>query len=1004
MNILELVAGISLDSSGMDDDLENLATRAVAKGKLIADAIGTVASKGFGLLKNAISSSVETGKSFDTAVSQIAATTGQTVDQIQDLKAAAQEMGATTKFTATEAAEGINILAMAGMSASDILNEDADGATLLSTTLSLASAGAMSMESSATYLTASLKGFNTEGKSAAYYADLMAKGATLANTDVSGLGEALSGVAATASAYGQASDSVTLSLLKLAEANITGSNASTALKAAMKDLYTPTDVAANALKELGVSAYNADGSARDFNDVVDNLSGALGSMSAQQKNAYLNTIFGIQGLDAYNKMAGVSTEKTNSFKEALASASGSAAEQAATQLDNLEGSMTLLDSAMDGLKLSFYSMFSGKLKAGIDLISESVTILTEGLSSGGLLGIIKSLGGVADNAIQKLLKSLSSVTKLPLVSWFKQLKKTGSAAFSGVGDAVKTLFSAFDPLIQAVKDFLGITEDSSSAMEKAQGKMSAAKAVVDGLKQAITIAGQVFTGFISGPVTMMAQAFAGEMLVSFKLFETAFNTLVSFISSLPIMDWIEKIQSSFSGALESISTAFSPLLDAILNFSNYLVGLVTGFSDAGAQSGAFGIALSALNLIVDGIASAIQIAGDIISGVLSFLTQAINQIVIDAQTDGTLINDIITGIQAVVSTAFTIISDIWNNTLLPVFSGIYSWLSENLQPAFSEVFAFAQDIITTVFTVIQGYWNDILAPVFSAILTALQDNIGPLFETTFTKAQELVSTAFQNIQDTWENHLKPCWEAIKTFADETLLPCFSAIGSFLEDNLQPVFDSVFTFISESVIAAFDAVKWEYDNILKPLFDGMLDFIQSIFSGKWSEAWNGIIETFKTVFGNIIEAAKTPINAVIDLINNAIGFIESALNAIVGAMNKISVTVPNWVPGIGGKNFGINIPSVGFGRVSRLEEGGILRKGQKGYLEGAGDEAVVPLEKSEGWLAALAEKINGNGKSSQPITININGYDKDKEALADEIADELSRRMANDYNRKKRVFA
>lgn len=1004
MNILELVAGISLDSSGMDEDLESLATRAVAKGKLIADAIGTVASKGFGLLENAISSSIETGKSFDTAVSQIAATTGLTVDQIQDLKAAAQEMGATTKFTATEAAEGINILAMAGMSASDILEEDASGATLLSTTLSLASAGAMSMESSATYLTASLKGFSNEGKSAAYYADLMAKGATLANTDVSGLGEALSGVSANAAAYGQTSESVTLSLLKLAEANVVGSNASTALKAAMQNLYTPTDAAANALKELGVSAYNADGSARDFNDVVTNLSGALSGMSAQQKNAYLNTIFGIQGLDAYNKIAGVSAEKTNEFKEALANASGSAAQQAQTQLDNLEGSMTLLDSATDGLKLAFYSLFSGTLKEGVDLASESVTILTDGLSSGGLLGMVKSVGKVADNAFSKWLSKLSGITKLPLVPWFNQLKKTGSSAFSGVGDAVKTLFSAFAPLIQAVKDFLGITEDSSSAMEKTQGKMSAAKTVVDGLKQAITIAGQVFTGFISGPVTLMAQAFAGKMLVSFKLFETAFNTLVSFISSRPIMDWIEKIQSSFSGALESISTAFSPLLDAVLNFSNYLVGLVTGFSDAGEQSGAFGIALSALNIIVDGIASAIQIAGDIISGVLSFLTQAINQIVIDAQTDGTLINDIITGIQAVVSTAFTIISDIWNNTLLPVFSGIYSWLSENLQPAFSEVFTFAQDVVTTAFTVIQGIWNGILAPVFSAILTALQDNIGPLFETTFTKAQELVSTAFQGIQDTWENHLKPCWEAIKTFADETLLPCFSAIGSFLEDNLQPIFDSVFTFISDSVVAAFDTVKWEYDNILKPLFDGMLDFIENVFSGKWGEAWDGIVSTFKTVFSNIIDHAKTPINSVIGLINDAIGFIEVGLNAIVGAMNKISVTVPDWVPGLGGSHFGIDIAPVSFGRINKLEEGGILRKGQKGYLEGAGDEAVVPLEKSEGWLAALAEKINGNGKSSQPITININGYDKDKEELADEIADELSKRMANDYDRQRRVFA
>lgn len=996
MNILDLVAGISLDSSEMDEGLESLATRAVAKGKLIADAIGTVASKGFDLLKGAITSSVDTGMSFDTAVSQIAATTGKTVDQIQDLKAAAEEMGATTKFTATEAAEGINILAMAGMSASDILNEDANGATLLSTTLDLASAGAMSMESSATYLTSSLKGFSKEGKSAAYYADLMAKGATLANTDVSALGEALSGVSANASAYGQASDSVTLSLLKLAEANVTGSNASTALKSAMSEIYTPTDQAKKALDNLGVSAYNADGTARDFNAVVDNLTGALSGMSDQQKNATLNTIFGIQGLDAYNKMAAVSADKTNEFKAALADAGGSAASQAQTQLDNLGGSFTLLSSATDGLKLAFYNLFSKTLKDGVDLATDSITILTDGLSSGGLLGLVKSLGGVADNTVTKLLGKLSSLTKLPLVSWFKQVKKTGSDAFSGLGGAVKTLFSAFDPVINAVKEFLGITDDTG-------GKLDAGKSALEAIKQAISAAGQVVTWFVSVPLTGLANIIGQSLLAKFNILKAVFTSAVDFISSLPIMDWLEKLQSAFSSAFDSIASAISPLVDAVLNFSNYLVSLVTDFSDAGTQSTAFGTALSVLNVIVDGIATAIQFAGDIISGVISVLAQAINQIVTDAQTDGTLINSIITGIQSAVETAFAIIADVWQNVLLPVFTGIYTWLSENIGPISTEVFNALGEVVTAVFSVIEAVWNNVLLPVFTALLSSLEDNIKPLFETTFQAAQEAVSAAFQMIADTWENHLKPCWDAIKTFADETLLPCFQAIGDFLRENLKPVFDEVFKAVSESVTTAFDTIVSWWDNVLKPLFDGMLDFVTNIFSGKWSDAWNGIVSTFSTVFAGIIEFAKTPINAVIKLINGAIAGIESALNAVIGAMNKISVTIPDWVPGFGGSKFGINIPTVGFGRIGELEKGGILRKGQKGLLEGKGDEAVVPLEKSEGWLNKLAEKMNGSQKTTQ-IKIVIEGYDKDKQELADAVAEEVSKRMADDYDRDRRVFA
>lgn len=1000
MNILELVAGISVDSSGMDEDLENLATRAVAKGKLIADAIGTVASKGFSLLKNAISSSVETGKSFDTAVSQIAATTGQTVDQIQDLKAAAQEMGATTKFTATEAAEGINILAMAGMSASDILEEDASGATLLSTTLSLASAGAMSMESSATYLTASLKGFSSEGKSAAYYADLMAKGATLANTDVSGLGEALSGVAATASSYGQASDSVTLSLLKLAEANVTGSNASTSLKAAMKDLYTPTDTAAVALNELGVSAYNADGSARDFNDVVDSLSGALGGMSAQQKNAYLNTIFGIQGLDAYNKMAGVSTEKTNSFKEALANASGSAAEQAATQLDNLEGSMTLLDSAMDGLKLAFYSMFSDKLKSAIDLISDSVTILTEGLSSGGLLGMIKSLGSVADNAFQKMLKSLSGVTKLPLVSWFNQIKKAGSEAFSGVVNAISDLLKVFDPVVQAIKDFIGVSEDNRTEMQKNIDKMSAAKAIFEAIKGTIEITGTV----ISTAISLVTDALQ-KVIEDAQTDGTLINEIITGIQTV-------------------IDTAFAFISDA---WNNVLLPVFTE--------------------------------------IITWLSENIQPIFETTFTTiQTVIETVFSAAQAMVETTFTYISELWNGILLPVFTEIYAWLVENVQPTFETVFAAVQSVVETVFTAIQTVWNDVLSPafssisdtitnnlqptfetawgaiysvietvfngiqtiwttilepVFTALLESVRDNIEPLFNTTFEAIKGYVETAFQGIADTWENHLKPCFDAIANFIKNTLIPAFNSVvskvrdsvqpifqklGDFLKTTLKPTFDSVFKSISSVVKVAFAAISSAYKTVLKPLFDGMIDFIKNVFTGNWKGAWQSIVNTFGTVFNGIIATAKIPINAVIGLINKAIGFVQSGLNAVIGAMNKVSVTIPDWVPGIGGGTFGISIPTVSFGTIPQLEEGGILRKGQKGYLEGAGDEAVVPLEKSDGWLSALAEKINENRASEQPIIININGYDKNKEDLANEIADALSKRMADDYSRQRRVFA
>jgi TP901 family phage tail tape measure protein len=334
--------------------------------------------------------SIDSGMNFDTAMSQVAATMGTTVDKIGNVKAKAEEMGRTTKYTATEAAEGMNILAQAGLSA----DEQISG---IGTVLNLASAGAMSLEESASYTAGAVKGFGDSMSNASYYADLMAKGATLANTDVRGLGEAFSGSAATAKNYGQAADSVTLSLLRLAEQNVTGSEASTALNRAMADLYTPTDDASKALNQLGVSAYEANGDAKDFNDLVDELNGSLQGMTAEQKNNALATIFTTQGLQAFNKMTASSDATVQKFWKGIQDSSGSAAQQAATQLDNLKGDITLLSSATEGLELGFYNTFSGAIRGAIKGVTSEVSGLAEAMESGGISGALSKLAQDAIN-------------------------------------------------------------------------------------------------------------------------------------------------------------------------------------------------------------------------------------------------------------------------------------------------------------------------------------------------------------------------------------------------------------------------------------------------------------------------------------------------------------------------------------------------------------------------------------------------------------------------------
>lgn len=397
MNVMELFVTLAIKDTAYKKGLKDAEGNASSSTSKIGGAFKTVGkvaktamAAGSAAAVAFTKTSIDSGMNFDTAMSQVAATMGTTVDKIGNVKAKAEEMGRTTKYTATEAAEGMNILAQAGLSA----DEQISG---IGTVLNLASSGTMSLEESASYTAGAVKGFGDSMSNASYYADLMAKGATLANTDVRGLGEAFSGSAATAKNYGQAADSVTLSLLRLAEQNVTGSEASTALNRAMADLYTPTDDASKALDQLGVSAYKSNGEAKDFNDLVDELNGSLQGMTAEQKNNALATIFTTQGLQAFNKMTASSDTTVQKFWKGIQDSSGSAAQQAATQLDNLKGDITLLSSATEGLELGFYNTFSDTIRGAIKGITSEVSGLAEAMESGGISGALSKLAQDAIN-------------------------------------------------------------------------------------------------------------------------------------------------------------------------------------------------------------------------------------------------------------------------------------------------------------------------------------------------------------------------------------------------------------------------------------------------------------------------------------------------------------------------------------------------------------------------------------------------------------------------------
>lgn len=629
MNVMELFVTLAIKDTAYKQGLKDAEGNASSSTSKIGGAFKTVGkvaktamAAGSAAAAAFTKTSIDSGMNFDTAMSQVAATMGTTVEKIENVKTKAEEMGRTTKYTATEAAEGMNILAQAGLSA----DEQISG---IGTVLNLASAGAMSLEESASYTAGAVKGFRDSMSNASYYADLMAKGATLANTGVRGLGEAFSGSAATAKNYGQAADSVTLSLLRLAEQNVTGSEASTALNRAMADLYTPTDDASKALNQLGVSAYEANGDAKDFNDLVDELNGSLQGMTAEQKNNALATIFTTQGLQAFNKMTASSDATVQKFWKGIQDSSGSAAQQAATQLDNLKGDITLLSSATEGLELGFYNTFSGTIRGAIKGITSEVSGLAEAMESGGISGALSKLaqdainfsgqlpgltkigGDLINGLISSVTQNSGSITTAvsQLLNNLASTISTGLNVFTSVG--VNLLTTIASGMTQGIPTFLGqalpmLAQFTESLRGNAGKLINAGLTLIQNIAQGLINSIPVLIAYVPTIITNLAgiindnapKILATGITIITNLAMGLVRAIPLLIANLPkiitaivsvftAFNWFSLGKNIVTGIIKGVKNLPSLLKTAAKNAVNGFKGAFRGNGILSAVKGAF---------------------------------------------------------------------------------------------------------------------------------------------------------------------------------------------------------------------------------------------------------------------------------------------------------------------------------------------------------------------------------------------------------------------------------
>ena len=371
-----------LDTSGFTKGISSMT---VAAGNLISDLTKTAATKLAGLAK----SSVSVGMNFDASMSQVAATMGTTVDQIDNLTKVAKEMGSTTKFTATQAADALNYLALAGYDANK-------AAEVLPSVLNLAAAGGMDLAYASDLVTDAMASLNIEAnkQNVDDFGNKLAMAASKANANVSQLGEAILTVGGTAANLKGGTTELTTALGLLANVGIKGAEGGTHLRNIILSLQSPTDEAAKKMQKLGLQVYDSQGKMRGLNDILSDLNSAMNGMTQGQKDSIINQLFNKTDLAAVNGLLAAQGDQWNTLAAQIDNADGAMGQMAETQIDNLQGAMTIMSSAFEGMQLAVYDELEPTLTEAVKWGTDCLTQLTTALSEGGPEAMLAAAGEI----------------------------------------------------------------------------------------------------------------------------------------------------------------------------------------------------------------------------------------------------------------------------------------------------------------------------------------------------------------------------------------------------------------------------------------------------------------------------------------------------------------------------------------------------------------------------------------------------------------------------------
>ena len=562
--------------------MRKMSSEAKATGKSIKSAGDTIANAGSAMTKSVTApiagvgiAAVKTAADYESAMSNVQAITGATGDDFKKLTQLGKDLGASTAWSAQECAEAMQYTGMAGWTA----KENIDG---LKGILDLASASGTDLARTSDIMTDAISAFGYKASDSAKFADVMTKACTSANVSVDTLGESYKYCGAICGTMGYSIDEVTTSLAVMGNMGIKGSQAGTALKNAISNMAAPTKNMKAAMDDLGISIVNQDGSMKSWGDVIKNLQGSFKGLTQDQQAAYAKQLFGKESMAGMLAIINTSTSDYNALADSIKNSGGAANDAAQTQLNNLNGQLTLLKSALEGAAITIGDKLLPYIKNAVGWVQKA-TDWFNGLSDAQVSMIMKFAGIAAAIGPALLIfgKLVSTVGKV--YSTFGKVTaaiyKAGGviglitspagiviAVLAGVAAAAFLIIKNWDkikPVVMRVKDAF------SSVMPQIKGVISNAinalspviKTVVGTITTIVPIISRTFATVaqnLSPVVKTIANAIKAAIPVVGKLFAAAFIFVGGTITK--VMPYINRIAKVIGSVLVFAVKAVSPVL------------------------------------------------------------------------------------------------------------------------------------------------------------------------------------------------------------------------------------------------------------------------------------------------------------------------------------------------------------------------------------------------------------------------------------------------------------